>query len=304
MLVTSFKDLRIVDNFYQTSAFFPMPTILISTLCEDGMTSIGSYSLCSPYYVAGKDYYAMLLCLRNNSNTSKNILSNSVCSLNFIPDKQKYFREAVRLGYPGDEPKEKMKDLLFNLEDGLAAGKRPKVISESFQVFECSWVSELDDAQNDKVQESYSPPYHDFNGITSETGAHFILRIDKILMKEKYTKTIINGTRAGGFPKIPIDYGYRDNTHFWYAKSGRPRKEPIPKKDGIAVEAVIYASERIDPDVRFTREACERLTSVPRVFLNTALNGCVKWAKQNDVSLITNEHMEMINDKRSKEKKE
>lgn len=24
-----FKDLRIVDNFYQTSAFFPMPTILV-----------------------------------------------------------------------------------------------------------------------------------------------------------------------------------------------------------------------------------------------------------------------------------
>lgn len=25
--MNNFKDLRIVDNFYQTSAFFPMPTI-------------------------------------------------------------------------------------------------------------------------------------------------------------------------------------------------------------------------------------------------------------------------------------
>ena len=300
--MSSFKDLRIVDNFYQTSAFFPMPTILVSTLCEDGLTSIGSYSLCSPYYVAGKEDYTMLLCLRNNSNTARNILNNSKCALNFITAKNKYFKEAVRLGYPGDEPKEKMKDLLFELEEGMAEGKRPKVISEAFQVFECTWLRELDGASGDKVQESYSPPYHDFNGITSETGAHFILRIDKILMKEKYRNTIVNGTKASGFPDIPIDYGYRDNTHFWYAKSGKPRKEPIPKKAGMNVQVVVYASERIDPDVRFTEEACEKLVKVPRVFLNTVLKSCVNWAKENDVSLITKEHMQTINDKRSEEK--
>ncbi len=54
--MSSFKDLRIVDNFYQTSAFFPMPTILIGTLCDDHSTNLGSYSLCAPYYVAGKTY--------------------------------------------------------------------------------------------------------------------------------------------------------------------------------------------------------------------------------------------------------
>lgn len=300
--MSSFKDLRIVDNFYQTSAFFPMPTILISTLCNDGMTSIGSYSLCSPYYVAGKDYYAMLLCLRNNSNTAKNILNNTICALNFITDEHKYFKEAVRLGYPGDEPKKKMENLLFQLEDGQAEGKRPKVISEAFQVFECTWMRELDGAGNDKVQEHYEPPYHDFNGITSEMGAHFILRIDKILMKEKYRDTIIGGTKASGFPGIPVDYGYRDNTHFWYAKSGRPRKEPIPKSAGMPVQTVMYAAERIDPDVKFTKEACEKLVKVPRVFLNTVLSACVKWAKENDVTLITEEHMDIINDKRSREK--
>ena len=51
-----------MDNFYQTSLFFPMPTVIISTLCEDGKTNLGPYSLVQPYYVAGKDYYAMLLC--------------------------------------------------------------------------------------------------------------------------------------------------------------------------------------------------------------------------------------------------
>lgn len=52
--MSSFKNLRIVDNFYQTSLFFPMPTVVISTLCEDGSTTLGPYSLVQPYYVPVK----------------------------------------------------------------------------------------------------------------------------------------------------------------------------------------------------------------------------------------------------------
>ena len=47
--MSSFKNLRIVDNFYQTSAFFPMPTVMVGTLTDDGKTSFGPYSLCQPY---------------------------------------------------------------------------------------------------------------------------------------------------------------------------------------------------------------------------------------------------------------
>ena len=54
--MSSFKNLRIVDNFYQTSMFYPMPTMLISTLSPSGATSLGAYSLCFPYYIAGKEY--------------------------------------------------------------------------------------------------------------------------------------------------------------------------------------------------------------------------------------------------------
>ena len=49
--LNGFRDLRIVDNFYQTSSFFPMPTTEIGTLSESGQTNIGSYSLCFPYYI-------------------------------------------------------------------------------------------------------------------------------------------------------------------------------------------------------------------------------------------------------------
>jgi hypothetical protein len=186
-----FKDLRIVDNFYQTSAFFPMPTILVGTLCPDGLTNLGSYSLCFPYYIAGREYYAMLLECRNSSNTAQNLLRLGKCTLNFIPDKSKYFREAVRLGYPGDTPQEKMKDCIFTLQDGLMAAEcpaepRPKVVGEAFQVFECTWLRELDGADEDKPGEmdGYPGPYHSFNGITSKFGVHFILRVDKILISK------------------------------------------------------------------------------------------------------------------------
>lgn len=306
--INGFKDLRIVDNFYQTSSYFPMPTTEIGTLSESGETNLGSYSLCFPYYIAGKDYYAMLLCCRNSSNTAKNILRTGKCTINFITDKRKYFKEAVRLGYPGETTEEKMRDCLFTLVDGKSAKEHldeafPKIIKEAFQVFECTWVKELDNAENDKVEEEYFPPFHNFNGITSKYGAHFILKIDHILMQPKYYDAIIDGVSASSFPPVPVDYGYRDNKNFWATKFRRPFKEPIPKNKGISLDTVKYAASRIDPDVKFTDAACAKLIKVPRVFLSTVLKGCVAWAKENNVSLIDEKEMEIIQDKRNKEKK-
>lgn len=43
--MSSFENLRVVNNFCQTSLYFPMPTVIISTLCEDGMTNLGPCSL-------------------------------------------------------------------------------------------------------------------------------------------------------------------------------------------------------------------------------------------------------------------
>ena len=305
--INGFKNIRMVDNFYQTSSFIPMPTIEISTLDEKGNTNIGSYSLCFPYYIAGKDYYAMILECRNSSNTCKNLLRTKKCALNFITDKPKYFKEAVRLGFPGETTEEKMKDCIFTLVDGKRAkedknNKYPKVIKEAYQVFECTWDDSLDNAFNDKVQEEYNGPYHDFNGITSKFGAHFILKIDNILIKEKYYDAIINGVSASSFPRVPVDYGYRDSKNFWYTTFKRPRKEPIPKNKGVGLDSVKYAASRIDPEVKFSDEACAMLVKVPRVFLTMVLKGCVEWAKENNVSLITEKEMKIINDKRSKEK--
>jgi flavin reductase (DIM6/NTAB) family NADH-FMN oxidoreductase RutF len=307
--MSSFRDLRIVDNFYQTSAFFPMPTILVSSLSESGDTSLGSYSLCFPFYVAGKDYYAMILESRNSSNTSQNILRSGTCALNFIEDGRADFKEAVRLGFPGETCAEKMEKCGFTLEAGQAGGeqKRPLVVKEAYQVFECTWQSDLENAYEDSAKvgqlEGMEPPYRNFNGITSKFGAHFILKIDKILMKDRFYNAIINGVSAKHFPRVPVDYGYRDNTHFWYMRSRRPISERIAAGKEADLSTVVYAASRVDPNVQFTREACALLVKVPRVFLKASLQGCVDWAKANGVTLIEEKHMAIIRDKRNADKK-
>lgn len=306
--MSSFENLRIVDNFYQTSLFFPMPTVLISTLCEDGSTNLGPYSLVQPYYVAGKNYYAMLLTCRNSSNTAQNILKTGKCAINFISDNPKYFQEAVKLSWPGDKPEDKMPKCKFKLEKSLIEEEnpndiRPQVLSDAIQVIECTWVRELDGADKDKAGElnGYEPPYHDFNGITSKFGAHFILKIDKILMKKKYSEAIINGVRSKDFPHLPVDYGYRDSKNFWYSRHSKVKAELLQVRQA-SLESVRYAADRVDDVVKFTDEALMTVLGVPRVFLPMVLKGCVKWAKENGVTLIDKTEMQIIQDKRNAEK--
>jgi len=45
------------------------------------------------------------------------------------------------------------------------------------------------------------------------------------------------------------------------------------------------------------------LTKVPRVFLKTVLQGCIDYAKENKITLITAADMKAMNDKRAKEKR-
>ena len=69
-----------------------------------------------------------------------------------------------------------------------------------------------------------------------------------------------------------------------------------------SLESVRYAADRADDKVKFTDEALKTVLAVPRVFLPLVLKGCVTWAKENGVDLITEEHMQIINDKRAQEK--
>lgn len=285
-----------------------MPTVLLSTLCEDGSTNLGPYSLVQPYYVAGKDYYAMLLQCRNSSNTAQNLLRTGKCAINFIPDDPKLFKEAVKLSWPGDKPQEKMPKCNFRLETSQIQEEnpedvRPKVVADAVQVIECTWMRELDGAQEDKpgCLDGYPGPYRSFNGITSQYGAHFILRVDRILMKKKYSDAIIQGVRARDFPPLPVDYGYRDSKNFWYHRFRRMRAELLQMRQA-SLASVRYAADRADDKIKFTDEALQTILNVPRIFLPLVLKGCVEWGRENGVDLIDAEHMKIINDKRAKEK--
>lgn len=79
------------------------------------------------------------------------------------------------------------------------------------------------------------------------------------------------------------------------------RAELLPIRKS-SLESVRYAADRVDDKVKFSDDALQTILNVPRVFLPLVLKGCVKWAKENGVELITAEHMKIINDKRSKEK--
>jgi hypothetical protein len=120
-------------------------------------------------------------------------------------------------------------------------------------------------------------------------------------MKKKYRDAIINGVRARDFPPLPIDYGSRDSKNFWYHKKARMRAEILQMRQA-SLESVRYAADRADDKVKFTDDALMTILGVPRIFLSVVLKGCVEWARENDVELITAEHMAIINDKRSKEK--
>ena len=304
----NFKEIIIKDNFYQSSSFFPMPLTLIGTLNEDGsLTSYGSYSLIFPYYIAGKGYYAMVLECRNTSNTAKGILRHGKCTINFLPYSKKNFKQHVDCGFPGDTPEEKMKDFRFTPIDGKSQsedpnGKYPKILKEALQVFECTWVKELDGAQNDKVQEEYEGPYHDFNGVTSKYGAHFILKIDHILLQEKYYDALINGATKRNFCPLPTNWGYRDSKEFWCSDYKKPDAVDIPNRE-IDLNSLRYAATRLNTDVEFTDDALKTIVKVPRPFLKLVLQGCVKWADENGVKVITEKEMKIISDKRSAEKK-
>lgn len=302
-----FKEIRIVDNFYQSSSFFPMPLTLIGTLDESGTTtSFGAYSLVFPYYIAGKEYYAMVLECRNSSNTCKGLLRHGKCTINFLPYTKKNFKNHVDMGFPGDSIEEKNKNLRFTPVDSLSQemdpeNHYPKILQEALQVMECTWMRELDGAENDAVQDEYCGPYHDFNGITSKFGAHFILRIDHIILKDKYQQALVHGATRQNFCPLPTNWGYRDSKFFWCSPYHKPDAVGIPNRE-IDLTSLQYAAKRLNTNVRFTDDALLTIVNVPRPFLKLVLTKCVEWAEENGIQEITAKEMQLINDKRKKDK--
>ncbi len=287
MDIYDFEPVRILDNFYQTSSYFPMPVVLVSIVSESGDMNIGPYSLCFSHIVS-EDHSMILIC-RSNSNTGQNIARTKICVINFIPFGKKLQKNCVVLGYPGETTEQKMKNNKFTLipsqrteEERKKGVKYSKLVKEAFQIFECTLHEE-------------HPVYNNEETLK----AHFMLKIDKILLKSKWKESLFQGK---GFPIVPIDFGFRDNINFWFSNNSNPYSEQMPSEKGTIVNTVMYAARRFDPDIKWTEEACEKLVKVQRIFLKMAIKGCVEMAKEEGVSIMTAEFMDKIRDKRSKDK--
>ena len=264
-----------------------MPVILVSTFSESGMINLGPYSLCFPHFIAGENDHAMMLIARGSSNTAQNIIRTKVCSLNFITDQKKYMKNCVMLGYPGETTEEKMKRSIFTLMKADSFGKprnkqvcqtHPDIVKEAVQVFLCSWDDSFT-LQHNKDRMEY----------------HFLLRIDKIIMQKKWKQCLFKGQ---GFPRLPLDYGYRDNVRFWFTRHSPPYAIPIPKEKGNTMETVKYACSRFDPNIKWKEDACARLLKVPAIFLNGMIEVVVEAAKEKGLSVITPQFVDSLRDKR------
>ena len=192
------------NNWYSASSYFLSSFALITTVNEDGITSIGPYQLCFPFGVWERQEWIVIS--RGGSNTSTNLKRRKKCALNFVEYDQGSLKDVIDLGYPEQDPEEKMKGCPLELEATPTMTyredpERPKVISDAFQVFEC----EL----NDDPEKFH----YDSAGATE----YLLLTINHIHLREYWKKNLDLGGDMK-IPKMPISYGFRNAKHFFFAQ--------------------------------------------------------------------------------------
>ena len=190
----AFVDSPMRDNWYQASSYYCSSFALITSVNEEGVTSIGPYQLTFPFEVINDRSFMVIS--RPTSNTVSNVHRTRKCALNFVEYDRKQIKTILDFGYPGQSPEEKMKDSCFTLVDSPTPGREsndthPKIIKEAFQVYECTW-------EEDREFEKF---------LKKSTSAHLVLRIENILLKETWKKNLENGGER--MPRMPITYGFR-----------------------------------------------------------------------------------------------
>ena len=228
--------------------------------------------------------YSMLLISRHNSGTADQYPPPfGKCALNYVPFDREAFQGIANMGYPGMSLEDKAKANPYTMIDSPDPDKAadpdfPQIIAEAFQVFECTWDDRfgLHDMRDDTGQKYES---------------HFNLMVDDILVRAEFAPGVEKGDI---YPEMPIFAGFRPETGFWFAETHKPFSVPLPKVEGMSWRHVFYVGNRIDPNIQFTREACGKLTGIPRPFLKDALTGIVDSARKDGVALIDEGYLEKI----------
>lgn len=270
------------DNWYQSSSFYGSSFALITSVSEAGVTSIGPYQLSFPFEVIRRRSWMVIA--RPGSNTVANVRRTRKCALNFVEYDRAQIETILKFGYPGQAPEEKMAYNTFRLVDSPTPGRTgpgfPRILADAFQVFECTLDAERIEA-NPILRDSAS--------------AHLLLNIDAILVKQRWLRQVDGSGEA--MPRIPLTYGFRGASTFWFGETQPAYKLPIPDL-GARHEVVHYEANRIDEAVRFTIDASRGLTGVPRAFLRQVLEGIVRQAKARGVAEVTPEFLAALNRER------
>ncbi len=271
------------DNWYQRSSYLGSTFALITTVDEEGQTNIGPYQLSFPFEVnTGRSW---MVISRNTSNTATNVHRTLKCALNFVEYDEATIESILKFGYPGQTTAEKMAYNPFELIDSPTPGREsneiyPKILADAFQVYECT----LD---IDRINEN--PILRD------SPSAHLLLNIDNILVKEKWMG-LIDGS-GDEMPRIPMTYGFRGGSTFWFGETQPAYKLPIPDM-GANHELVHYEANRLDDEVRFTMDACRQLTGIPNTFVQNVLRGIIKQAKERGVTNVDEAFVIALNKER------
>lgn len=274
------------NNWYQSSSYFLSSFALITTVSEDGITSIGPYQLSFPFGVIERR--EVIVISRRGSNTSTNLKRVKKCAMNWVEYDRSKVKNIVDLGYPGQEPAEKMEDCPYKLEETPTAAfrndpERPQVIKDAFQVFEC----ELNDNPDDFYYKG------------TEHTEYLLLKLNHIYLRETWRNNLDLGDNMK-IPNMPISFGFRNANQFWFARHKKAYWLPTPEGKGAAHDAVMYIANRLDEEITFTENACKQLTGVPKVFVKTVLKGIIKEAKKEGVSSINQAFVEKVNENRNK----
>jgi flavin reductase (DIM6/NTAB) family NADH-FMN oxidoreductase RutF len=281
-----FVQMHAKDNFYQSVSFYPMTFACITTTNERGTTSIGPHSLIFPFAIS--ETHSMMLISRASSNTATNLRRVGKCALNFIEFDRDWLKAVVDLGYPGQTPEEKMKDCPFELikTPNPAFNKDPDyplIMKDAFQIFECVVDGTFEYKPH---REAAAPLVESF----------FALNIENVLMKESF-KVKLDGRHE--FPDMPISYGFRGGSEFWFTRHNEPFYFPVPRDKGPDHGSILYMANKLDPEVRFTEDACKALTGVPKAFIEVVLDGIIKEAKKQGVSMIDSDFIDVVNAQRA-----
>lgn len=219
----SWIEVPLRPRFFQSSAFFPMPVVLLSTLNPDGSANLAPYSLCFP--LISEEGHRLMLVTKTASKTATNLTRTGRVTLNFIPDDPALLANCRVLARAVPSA-EKMAQSVFGLADSprAASAPLPKLVTQAVQAFECVLVSAEADAD----------------------GEHrFVLEVESILMPPAWFDVLEHGGRG---PRLPVDYGFRKNNGTWMS---RPRVRTSGPRLRPTFEVVVDRSpEQVLADFR------------------------------------------------------